>query len=273
MKRIIICADDFGYNEAVSSGIIKLLHYGTINATSCMVNMPISKTHAQQLINTVTDNTDIGLHLNFTEGVGLSNGKPFQPLKSLLIKSHLNQLDYQHVYTEIMSQVKKFIQLFNKNPDFIDGHQHVHHLPTIRKALIHAYFDIKLDKSSTYIRSVANIAGRKSVKTHIIKSTGANNLLKLLKKFNIPTNNNFSGIYNFDHTVPFSKTMSDAYHKIQDKGIIMCHPGLNSIESDVLQNSRPKEFEYLLSEQCRSDQRENNIVLESGRKLFNTSKN
>jgi predicted glycoside hydrolase/deacetylase ChbG (UPF0249 family) len=268
MKNIVICADDFGYNDEVSAGIIKLLNFGTINATSCMVNLPISQNYINQLLSSVKENIDIGLHLNFTEGFAISNHKPLPSLKKILLKSHFDQLDYTKIYNEIKCQIIKFISLFNKNPDFIDGHQHVHHLPIIRKALINLYIDLGLNETFTYIRSVSNVVGDANLKTKIIKSTGANKLLRLMDKFNIPTNDNFSGIYNFKNKKPFSKIMNDTYSSIRDKGIIMCHPGQSSSRPDELKCSRPIELEYFSSQQCIDDQIRHDIHLKSGRILF-----
>jgi predicted glycoside hydrolase/deacetylase ChbG (UPF0249 family) len=36
MKRIVLCADDFGQSAAISQGILQLVQAGRLSAVSCM---------------------------------------------------------------------------------------------------------------------------------------------------------------------------------------------------------------------------------------------
>ena len=36
MNKVILCADDYAQNDAISDGILQLLDKGVINATSCL---------------------------------------------------------------------------------------------------------------------------------------------------------------------------------------------------------------------------------------------
>ena len=71
-KNIKICADDFGMSENINTAIIKLLEKKTINATSCMTNMPCFASGMQDLRKIYNEKIDIGIHLNLTEGSSIA---------------------------------------------------------------------------------------------------------------------------------------------------------------------------------------------------------
>ena len=90
-KNIILCADDYGQNEATSQGIIQLIQLNRLSATSCLTttnNWPI---HAQQL-RPFHGQIAIGLHLNLTEQPTLQP-EAYRPLAKLILQAHLQQLD------------------------------------------------------------------------------------------------------------------------------------------------------------------------------------
>lgn len=51
-----------------------------------------------------------------------------------------------------MAQLERFIQLMGRWPDFIDGHQHVHQFPLIRKAMM-AVYEQRLQSPAVWVRS------------------------------------------------------------------------------------------------------------------------
>ena len=66
MKRLIINADDFGYDEGVVRGIVDLHQAGVISSTSCLTNMPAWPQAAAYL----REHPELGagVHLVFNEG-------------------------------------------------------------------------------------------------------------------------------------------------------------------------------------------------------------
>ncbi len=253
-KKVIICADDFGQNPAVTSGILQLLKCGKINATSCLVNSKYWVTSAVELKQIYNDKMRVGLHLNLTEGKPLTEIKClerdelFMGLNPLLIKAFTCRLKSQEIYQELKAQLQTFIDGWGKSPDFIDGHQHIHHLPVVRKILMQLYKEFGLSASQTWIRSVANMVGVRGLKPKIIVGTGAKKLEKLLKQNDVPHNTTFSGAYDFDPENDFAKTFGKALASITDGGLIMCHPGeVSDKYSDSLSHSRPKELAYFMS--------------------------
>ncbi|ASG68402.1 hypothetical protein CDV26_08365 [Francisella halioticida] len=266
-KKIIICADDFGLGDEVNKGILDLLERKIINATSCMSNMPALKYGIINLKSIHNNFTHVGIHLNLTEGTPLtkatsiSKNKEFLSLSKLLVKSKLRSIKYTDVYNELKAQLDNFIEQWGDLPDFIDGHQHVHHFPIIRKVVINLYKDFNMFKKQTYIRSTFNM-DKSDFKSLIIYRSGAKKFNNLLVDNNIKHNTSFSGIYSLENSnQDFRKVILKAYSEIKDGGIIMCHPAIGIDEKDPISRSRVNEFKYFQSEQAIKDQNDNNIKL------------
>ena len=66
MKRLIVNADDFGWDEGVVQGIIDLYESGVVNSSSCMTNMPAWPQVAAYLRQ--HPESGAGVHLVFNEG-------------------------------------------------------------------------------------------------------------------------------------------------------------------------------------------------------------
>jgi len=151
MKRIIICADDYGQNPTISQAIVGLLQNNRISATSCLVTSPLWA-EAALALKPLKNNADIGLHFNLTEGNPRSTSlTSFWPLKQLIIKSQLRQLDKAAIAAELHAQLDVFLKELGTYPDFIDGHQHIHQFPIIRDALLDVYEE-RLRQHNIYLR-------------------------------------------------------------------------------------------------------------------------
>lgn len=266
-KKIKICADDFGISENVNNGILHLLSRKVINATSCMPTMPYFENGVKSLKNIYNASIDVGIHLNLTEGTpfteakSLSKNKTFLPLSKLLLKSQLRAIKYNDVYTELKAQMNSFIEQWGDLPDFIDGHQHIHHFPIIRKAIIDLYKEFGMYKKQTYIRSTYNM-NKSDLKSLIIYHSGAKKLNNLLLKNNIKHNSNFAGVYALEsNEEDFRAVILKAYDEIENDGIIMCHPAIDIDPNDPIAQSRVNEFNYFQSEQASKDQNEKGIEL------------
>ena len=104
-KKIILCAHDFGLNPGVSQALLKLVRMRRLSAVSCMVNMPHFSLYAKELI-AVSDNVEIGLHFNLTEGFFISQlDKLCYSLPELLAKTHLGLIAKAFIEDELKAQV------------------------------------------------------------------------------------------------------------------------------------------------------------------------
>lgn len=124
---MIFCADDFGQSPSINRAIVDLARKNKIQAVSVLVKSA-SKGDAE-LLNPYKDKIQIGLHLDLFANPKLDNA------------------------AEVERQIEMFKDLFQKFPDYIDGHMHCHIYPFWGKALIKA-----LQKHSLphhfYLRSV-----------------------------------------------------------------------------------------------------------------------
>ncbi|WP_062268351.1 ChbG/HpnK family deacetylase [Endozoicomonas arenosclerae] len=255
MKRITLCADDYGMHPGVSEAILELAGRGRIQATSCMVTGSDWQNQARSLTS-VQDNVDIGLHLNLTEGKGLSPSfrDGFPSLNQVLIKSHLHMLDKTALFDEISIQYQNFLDATGRAPDFIDGHQHIHHLPMVRNALIGVLQHYK-PEPSFWIRSVIPMIRQGGgLKSYIIENSGGKSLLYELINQSISTNTSFAGIYSLEPDADYPALMKSWLSDSYDRGLIMCHPGKTSGQTQLDHpEARQKEFDYLSGQQFIDD--------------------
>lgn len=269
-KAIVICADDFGQASKISQGISELLHLKRINATSCLTNFDDFQTDFK-LIKEI-ENIDIGLHLNLTEGKPLTsalslktNNHQFKSLNTLLIKSQGRALNKHDIYQELKAQLDCFIDFFGFSPHFLDGHQHIHHLPIVREVVFDLFNQYHLKQNKTYIRSVNHLV-KSSVKGLVIKYTGATTFRKQLKKNHILHNDQFGGIYDFKPE-NFKNTFENDLSKIKHAGLLMCHPGYQ-INGDVLNKTREVELNYFKSKNFLEKLIEHHLILKRGKMIF-----
>jgi predicted glycoside hydrolase/deacetylase ChbG (UPF0249 family) len=253
-KTIVLCADDFGINPGVSEGILKLVRIQRLSAVSCMTNSPDFDFHVNELC-ALKDKVQTGLHFNLTEGFLLS--EPPQPclgLNELLIKSHLRLLKSSFIAREFNTQLDHYISKMGGVPDFIDGHQHVHQFPVVRQEILKIY-EQRLRKNKTFIRSTTPSINLSSYqfKAHILAMTGGKALSYRLKKLNIPHNQYFSGIYDFNPDSNYRDLFRQWLNLMPTNTLVMCHPGEGKNSTDVIASARNIEMDYFLSDEFLED--------------------
>jgi len=151
--KLVVTADDFGYNEERTLGACKLNDDGYFSRTSIMVNMPYYE-NAVMLAKEKNIFDKTGLHLNLTEGMPLTDEVKKNPL-ICNPNGSFNQMFHANTKTrlvvskeiskaleiEIRAQIEKYIsQGFPLM--HLDSHQHVHtnySVYCILKPLIHEY--------------------------------------------------------------------------------------------------------------------------------------
>ncbi|MDP8920096.1 MAG: ChbG/HpnK family deacetylase [Pseudomonadota bacterium] len=257
---VVLCADDFGLSDGVSRGIVELAETGRLSATGAMTNMPGWRRAAPDL-RALQDRIAVGLHLNLTTGSSLSAMPRFAPtgtfpaLKELLAAALKRQLPADEIDREIGCQLDAFVEVHGKPPAFVDGHQHVHVLPVIRPALM------RILKEKGYARRVwlrdpsdraAAIlhrpAGRS--KALIVKAL-ALGFAQSAHAAGFQTNEGFSGFAPLDLSVPAVRVFEEAFSRLGDHPVVMCHPGYVDDELQGLDpavESRLEELNFLKSE-------------------------
>ncbi|MFL6799507.1 MAG: ChbG/HpnK family deacetylase [Xanthobacteraceae bacterium] len=266
LRRIWLCADDYGLSPAVNRGIRDLVARGRINATSCMVVAPSmlrSEAVSLEVLNAVAPRVSIGLHLTLTAPFRpLSAG--FRPLReaafpsftTLIRDAVLRRLDPAALLQEVRSQLRAFHELFGRMPDFVDGHRHVQLLPQVRDAVLLA---VKEAAPGAWVRQcgrVLPLAARLADKKGLLLDLFSSGFRARAATLGIATNPAFAGTYDFDPAVDFAALFPRFLQGLPDGGLVMCHPGFVDGELqrlDPLTTLREKEHGYLISDAFTAD--------------------
>lgn len=130
-------ADDLGKSESVNSAIFTCFEKDYIDRATLMVNMPYAE-EAVMMANKLGLTEKIGIHLNLTEGIPLSEPIKNNPLfcdnsgrftaafrQSLKYRLYMDSLSKQDIYIELKAQFERYIEL-GLTLFHVDSHHHVH---------------------------------------------------------------------------------------------------------------------------------------------------
>jgi len=246
---MIICSDDFGLRDDINRAILELCRLRKLSAVSCMVALERCSPGSLKELLACQNTVDIGLHLCLTdEALPLCprwTGAPktLPPYALLLRHSLQGKVNRVDIALEIAGQYELFLEKCGRRPDFIDGHLHVHQLPTVREALLEFVQKLPVE-SRPYIRNTRQSLRElwrfrlPWVKAAFIGVFGSR-LFKRLRSAAIPTNEGFAGIYDFrrwrnypEYLAGFAECLSAS------NGILVVHPGFD-------EDWRQQEFETL----------------------------
>jgi predicted glycoside hydrolase/deacetylase ChbG (UPF0249 family) len=260
VKKIVVCADDYNISPGVSKAIRELVVQGRLNATSVMTLFPGLAEEANALKNTPSPTpVQIGLHLTLTGGfaplvsppLATSDGK--LPLISALLSPFARlKVSREAVASEIEAQIKAFERAFGRAPDYVDGHQHCHLMPSIRKPFVETVARLA---PNAWVRQCA--PARKFAlltadnKTRVI-GTLSLKLIRLARKHGLAVNPSFSGAYDYEGREKFADLFPRFIGELTDGGVVMVHPGyIDDIlrSRDKLIDRREEEYSLLASEE------------------------
>lgn len=248
-RTLALCADDFGLAPGVSAGIARLARARRLTAISCITNSPHWQSTAGLLAD-LPDTVDLGLHLNFTEGQPLSarlarRWSRLPGLGRLLLQAHLRRLPISQVRNEVHAQLAAFNEAVGRPPAFIDGHQHVHHLPGLRRIILDMVEHVQ---PMPAVRNTGRLLGPGfDLKRRIIEMTGGRALEAELRQRVIPHNPVLLGAYDFQQ--PSYRDLMRAWLQAvpPDGALLFCHPGSASDGDppDTIGPAREREMAYL----------------------------
>lgn len=191
-RRLVLNADDFGYDPAVSTGIARSMREGLVSSTTMMVNTPHSE-HAA----TLSKGLSIGLHLNLARWHAVS-----APAHEF-IEAKAQSLTAQFVETETRAQLDRLRSLTGSNATHVDVHKHLHRVPSVLEGVMAA-------------------ARARNVPVRSIDDT----MRATLRAAGIRTNDVFLGDAGATAywTLP---TFRDVIAQLPNDGLVelMCHPG------------------------------------------------
>lgn len=246
---VIVCADDFGMEPSVDEGIVELSRLGRLSATSCLVDAP---EFAQSAATLKDLPIDLGLHLNFTESLGLPG--LFLPHGKLVALAYTRRLHVAGVRRQIDSQLDRFERHVGRAPDFVDGHLHVHQLPVIREALVDALVR-RYPKARPWLRNTTPgtldpaLPFMQRFKPRVIAALGAAPLFKLASLAHFKFNSGFLGVYDFERSHPPYPVLLDAWLRHATPGmLLMTHPAKRFARGVAFGTDRVEEYRTLSGE-------------------------
>ena len=255
MKHLILNADDFAFNAAVSRGIVTLAQLGRLTATSAMTLSPRWAKDAPALAE-LRAQIDVGLHLDWTSPFAIEAGHG-RGLKRAMLTAVLGGYSQAKARDVIERQLDAFEQVWQAPPSHIDGHQHVHQFKGIRDALVDImakrYKGVAIDQKP-YLRisrgASKGASGWLDVKANVIAALNSNAIKNIAIKASITPARGLFGIYNFEGSEgDFGRLMAQWLMEAPDHTIIMCHPANGSIDAldadDGIAQARQREFNYL----------------------------
>jgi chitin disaccharide deacetylase len=258
LRRIWLCADDYGLSEGVNRAIRDLIGRGRLNATSVMVvGAAIGRDEGAALksVAAASPRCAIGLHATLTAPFRPltmhfrpTDGGVFWPFPKLLRAGVMRRLDVEMIQAELLEQLTAFKDLFGRAPDFVDGHQHVQLFPQVRDAFLRAVKEVAPD---AWVRQ----GGRNQP---LAKRLGAPKALLLdilsaqfrtrAARAGVPFNPAFAGAHDFSKAPDFGELMRQFLDGLPDGGLVMCHPGFvddTLLALDPLTTQREAEHAYL----------------------------
>ena len=271
LRRIWLCADDYGISPGVNRGIRELIERQRINATSVMVIGPaIGRDEIDALKSAAAANPRcaIGLHAVLTAPFHPLtmhfrplDGGLFLPLAKMLRTSLMRRLDRDIIHDEIAAQISAFIALMGRPPDYVDGHQHVQVFPQVRDAFLAA---VKSHAPDAWVRQCGRnqslLQGLGTPKAFILDAL-SRQFRRKATRANVAFNPGFAGAYDFTTQPEFGALMQSFLDGLPDGGLVMCHPGFVDdvlVSLDPLTDQREREYAYLagddlpvLLEKCR----------------------
>jgi predicted glycoside hydrolase/deacetylase ChbG (UPF0249 family) len=177
MRRLIVNADDFGYHQPRNRAVVSLLEAGLLTSASILLNQPespfaINFAHK-------SGRRCFGLHLNLSEGMGLSANRRLNPDGRLdLVSRPVAILRAPFYFREIDAQFERAARLLS--PTHVDGHFHIHTKPLFWRRVLHnlkRYHIRKIRRYFTYVgheedQGFTKRAAKKLFDAYVVKGAG-----------------------------------------------------------------------------------------------------
>lgn len=262
IRTITLCADDFALHPLVDEAVVRLSEAGRLSAISCMTTAPRWRAAAPLLV-PLRPRLQLGLHFNLTEGHG--GAHVAHSLNQVLAASYTHRLSAGQLGDAWRAQLDAFEDAIGTPPDFIDGHQHVHQLPGVRRALLAELRRRYAGRAMPWVRSTAPAGSLwRDPKALVIALLGGWSATRALRHAGVAMNRGFGGVYGFDAATPeqYGAHMQAWLAQVPDGGLLMCHPATDAVPGDAIGRQRPVEYAYLMSDAFAQALRDNRCRLQ-----------
>jgi predicted glycoside hydrolase/deacetylase ChbG (UPF0249 family) len=261
LRRIWLCADDYGISDGVNRAIRDLIERGRLNATSVMVVGPSIGRNEVAALQAAAGNSPrcaIGLHATLTAPFRPltmhfrpTDGGMFPAFPKLLRAGLMRRLDGEMIHAELQVQLANFKEMFGRAPDFVDGHQHAQLFPQVRDAFLRA---VKEAAPGAWVRQGGRyqpISKRLGAPKALVLDLLSAQFRKKAAAAGIRFNPAFAGAYDFTDEPDFGALMQQFLNGLPEGGLVMCHPGFvdDTLASlDPLTTQREHEHAFLAGE-------------------------
>ena len=246
MKRLTLCADDFGHSPGTSAVIAELIEAGRINATCCMALTP-SWPSDWAMLQAVADRAEIGIHLTLTDDRPLTEMPHFAPSGAMPGIDQLasrRDLPLSEIAAEIAAQFARFEAVAGRPPDFVDGHQHVHHLRGIRDLVL---AETKRSAPRAWLRDCGDTVSGMLARPFALKAIGSawrgRGFRAAARRAGLSTNDGFAGHYDFG--AGYAALFPAFLRRPGGHHLVMVHPGADDMPGDSIGAARVREAAYL----------------------------
>ncbi|WP_308515713.1 ChbG/HpnK family deacetylase [Sphingomonas flavescens] len=244
-----MCADDFAMSAGISRTIVELAQSGKLNAISCMAASRRWPADAA-LLKDLPGDVEIGLHLVLTDEAPcvdtpeLVEGDQLPSAGRLGGMAFLRRLPIGAIGSEVNAQFERFEEVMGRPPDFVDGHQHVHFLPGIRRVVIEA---TSRRAPRAWLRTCEDklwrILRRPFRVKSLVNALQAAGFARAARRAGLRCNDSFAGFYDFRS--PFQLLLPRFFTARGQFHLVICHPGDTELADDPISVARLKEAEAL----------------------------
>jgi predicted glycoside hydrolase/deacetylase ChbG (UPF0249 family) len=149
----------------------------------------------------------------------------------------MRTLPLGEIRAEIAAQFDRFLDIFGRPPDFVDGHQHVHVLRGIRNIIL---AETTRRAPGAWVRSCVDrpgaILARPFPLKAMVNSLQSQGLRRAANAHGVACNDSFAGFYDFggdyESLFPAFLDKPGRFH------LVMCHPGSGHDHADVIAPAR-----------------------------------
>lgn len=199
--RVILNADDLGYEPWVTLGIVEAMVQGIVSSTTLMVNTP----YTEEAVATARKyQLSAGLHFNLARYLSMSSA----PARLLTVHGELDEGKIEHwstaeVEAELRAQLDAFEASMKEPPTHIDVHKHLHLHANVLVALV-------------------TVARERALPVRSINAE----MRHLLKQSSVKTNDVFGGEAGAEPGWTLA-LLEERLKALPDSGVVewMCHPG------------------------------------------------
>jgi predicted glycoside hydrolase/deacetylase ChbG (UPF0249 family) len=184
MTGLVMIADDYGLGAGHDRVIRGLVADGALTGVSVLADV-CSEDSASALAAASHADTRIGLHFNLTYSPRNVQRKPGRA--TLLAGSSLG---FFRTFSarQLSDQHAQFVRLFGRDPDYIDGHEHCHAFPGIRRHVLDLAHEIGVP-----VRSMVPLSPPAGVKAAVLAQLGRSMRRAALRR-GVRTNWRFGGV-------------------------------------------------------------------------------